>query len=134
MDDDGWIVLGLLIVGVGFVGWVIGIVGFFRAGRALAELRRLRPQPALRPTAPDRPPPAVAAAIEPPPSPKPPVAEPKPAPPPPPPPETLPQPPRPTPRPSLDLEPLLTLRWGVWLGAVALLLSGYFLIRYAVDQ
>ena len=41
-----------------------------------------------------------------------------------------------TPRPasSPDLETLLTTRWGVWLGAVALLLSGVFLIRYAVEH
>jgi uncharacterized membrane protein len=34
----------------------------------------------------------------------------------------------------LDLETLLTARWGVWLGSVALLLAGVFLIRYAVEH
>ncbi len=45
-----------------------------------------------------------------------------------------PPPPRPEPKPSRDLEELLTARWGVWLGAAALLLAGVFLIRYAVEQ
>src|SRR6185437_15512315 len=35
---------------------------------------------------------------------------------------------------SWDIEALLTLRWGVWLGSAALLLAGVFLIRYAVDE
>jgi uncharacterized membrane protein len=33
-----------------------------------------------------------------------------------------------------DIEALLTARWGVWLGAAALVLAGVFLIRYAVEQ
>jgi uncharacterized membrane protein len=33
-----------------------------------------------------------------------------------------------------DIEALLTARWGVWLGAAALVLAGVFLVRYAVDQ
>ena len=40
----------------------------------------------------------------------------------------------PPPRPPRDLEALLTQRWGLWLGAAALLLSGVFLIRYAVEN
>ena len=36
--------------------------------------------------------------------------------------------------PSRDLEAVLTTRWGVWLGAAALVLAGVFLVRYAVDQ
>ena len=46
-------------------------------------------------------------------------------------PPTSPEPPR---RPPPDLEALLTQRWGLWLGAVALLLAGVFLIRYAVEH
>lgn len=38
------------------------------------------------------------------------------------------------PAPVRDLEALLTMRWGVWLGSVALLLAGIFLIRYAVEE
>jgi uncharacterized membrane protein len=33
-----------------------------------------------------------------------------------------------------EFEALLAMRWGIWLGAAALLLAGVFLIRYAVDQ
>ncbi|MGE0419247.1 MAG: DUF2339 domain-containing protein [Acetobacteraceae bacterium] len=40
----------------------------------------------------------------------------------------------PSSRPPLDLEALLTMRWGIWLGAAALLMAGIFLIRYAVEQ
>jgi uncharacterized membrane protein len=36
--------------------------------------------------------------------------------------------------PTRNLEDLLTARWGVWAGAVALLMAGVFLIRYAVEQ
>jgi len=36
--------------------------------------------------------------------------------------------------PKRSLEDLLTARWGVWAGAVALLMAGVFLIRYAVEQ
>ena len=35
---------------------------------------------------------------------------------------------------SVDLETLLTARWGVWLGSTALLLAGIFLIRFGVEQ
>ena len=34
----------------------------------------------------------------------------------------------------VDIELLLTQRWGVWLGAVALLLAGVFLVRTAMEQ
>jgi len=33
-----------------------------------------------------------------------------------------------------DIEALLTARWGVWLGAGALVLAGVFLVNYAVDE
>lgn len=42
--------------------------------------------------------------------------------------------PAPSAGPSPDLESQLTQRWGVWLGALALLLAGVFLIRYAVEN
>lgn len=48
--------------------------------------------------------------------------------------ETGPEPaPRPA-RPALDLEALLTTRWGIWAGALALLMAAIFLVRYAVEQ
>ena len=37
-------------------------------------------------------------------------------------------------RPRLDIELLLTQRWGLWLGAVAILLAGVFLVRTALDE
>ena len=40
----------------------------------------------------------------------------------------------PPPRKRIDVEELLTLKWGVWLGGAALLLAGVFLIRYAADE
>ncbi|MBR0672163.1 DUF2339 domain-containing protein, partial [Neoroseomonas soli] len=38
------------------------------------------------------------------------------------------------PQPERNIEELLTQRWGVWLGAGALLLAGVFLIRFAVEE
>ncbi len=37
-------------------------------------------------------------------------------------------------RKRIDLEQALTQRWGVWLGAAALLLSAVFLVRYAAER
>jgi uncharacterized membrane protein len=125
-----FLLLGLLVAG----GYVLGIVGFFRANTAHTELRSLRRVLA-----------EVAARQGPPIAP---VAEPKaarmpsvPAAEPVPPAATQP-PPRPTPEPAAapsgdpsgDLETLLTARWGVWLGSAALLMAGVFLIRYAVER
>jgi len=45
-----------------------------------------------------------------------------------------PLPPPPPAAPPRSLEETLALRWGVWLGAAALLLAGVFLIRYAVEE
>jgi uncharacterized membrane protein len=138
---SGFILLGLLLIG----GYVLGIVGFFRAGIALTELRALRRslgQPASQPWAQGEPIPAEAPFIatsaatqavapeaatrE--------AAAPEAA-------EPPPSPPRPEPvaaassaKPARDLEALLTMRWGVWLGAAALLLAGVFLVRYAAEQ
>lgn len=42
--------------------------------------------------------------------------------------------PMPSPPPRRSLEETISLRWGVWLGAAALLLAGVFLIRYAVEE
>nr|WP_294547891.1 DUF2339 domain-containing protein [uncultured Rhodopila sp.] len=84
-----------------FIGWVLGIAGFFSALSAHRELRRLRPPPEPAPREP---------YVVPPPEPAPPG------------------------RPKRDLEALITMNWGVWLGSAALLFAGVFLVRYAVEQ
>jgi uncharacterized membrane protein len=90
-----------------FAGWVLGIIGFFSARQAHTELRRLRAMAAVRPV----PEPAQVAAPEPAE-----IAAPQPA------------------APKRDLEALITMNWGVWLGSAALLFAGIFLVRYAVEQ
>lgn len=138
-------------------GWLLGIIGFFQARAARREVRELRgalaagetivapadplaayqaelaageraspfgPRPgagSVPQVGPevgqDVPPPIpdgaieAAAAMEPPPPPPTPPAGPK-----------------------IDIEALVTLRWGVWLGSAALLLAGVFLVSYAVEQ
>ncbi len=155
------IFLGIIAIG----GWLLGIVGFFRAGSAHAELRDLRRtlvRSALR-----QPAPAESEAVPAPgilstptattPTPVPPTpATPTPATPIAPVPPVIPQSvpqvgtrepaeppprrdadtitPRPRPEPARDLEALLTMRWGIWLGSAALLLAGIFLVRYAVEH
>lgn len=165
--DSVGVFIGLILLG-GLVGWVLGVVGFFRAGNALVEIERLRaelraaerraiarevaPAPAPAPAVEAPPfeapaaervaePPqespvleeaAAAAFVEEPAATEPATTEsalPEPSVPEPPPYE----PPHPA-RPQIDIETLLTQRWGVWLGAVALLFAGIFLIRYAIDQ
>ena len=144
------------------VGWVLGVVGFFQARRVRRDLMALRRTLAqglpvtaeVDPLAAyhaDLAAGAVVAGARPSPFGPRPVAggaevrgsvpqagaEPADAPfmesmkPPPLPP---PLPPVPPARPKLDIEALLTMRWGVWLGAGALLLSGVFLVRYAAEQ
>ncbi|HLZ67519.1 MAG TPA: DUF2339 domain-containing protein [Aliidongia sp.] len=140
MDSFFFPVLLFILFGAG--GWLLGVIGFFRAGRALAELREVRraldqlsPRSSLTeetvaPSTPAEPAP-VSAPIESEPTaaPSEPVEGPSPpfqaeAPP------VLP----PDAAPARDLEALITTRWGVWLGAAALLFAGIFLIRYAVEQ
>ncbi len=137
MDD----ILGLLGLAalVGFAGWVLGIVAFFRVDAARTEIAALRRRvaalagdadtetesPAAMPwevPAPPAPGEAAQTTAEPPEAAPPPEPEPVLAPP-----EVPPGPPR-------DLEATLTQRWGLWLGAAALLMSGVFLIRYAVEN
>ncbi len=122
MDD--LIVWAVVFLVLGGIGWLLGIIAFVRANRALAELRGLRLEFAAQRT-------VVAPVVEPVPVTEPlppavvegaPVLEPPP----------LPSPM--APRPGRDWEALLTAKWGVWLGAAALLLSGVFLIRYASDE
>ncbi len=126
MDTETVILFGLFLAG----GYILGIIGFFRANSAHAELRALRRMldglgagaaapvvpPPVEPAAPTEPVTPVAAIEH--------AAEPVPQ---------LTPVPR-APEPARDLESLLTARWGVWLGSAALLLAGVFLIRYAVEQ
>lgn len=120
----------LLLVLALICGYVLGIIGFFRANTAHTQLRALRrafdelaakapPPVAEAPAAVETSP--VAAVVEPEP-----VNEPTDL-------THVPLPPPPA-KPPRDLEALLTARWGVWLGSAALLLAGVFLIRYAVEQ
>ena len=132
--------LAVLFVLVLIAGWFLGVIGFFKALSARAEIAALRrriealaagqkapvaaaePLPASVPFVPS---PQVVEQAEPQPSPV--AAEPIGATPPASEPDTA-----VTQRP--DIEALLTARWGVWLGAAALVLAGVFLVRYAVDE
>ncbi len=125
----------LLFAGLlGGVGWLLGIAAFFRSARALRQIAELRvaltrvsdpvrgqavaaPAPPVSPVVP-----ATAPSIEPKPDGAP----------------ALPSgpslPPRRQSRRRFDLEELVAARWGVWLGAAALLFAGVFLVRYAVEE
>ncbi|KAA5611037.1 DUF2339 domain-containing protein [Rhodovastum atsumiense] len=120
------IILGLVVILVVIGGWLLGILGFIRAARAERGLAALRRQVEGLMTAAAPAPPQVPPQV----APWQPVA--------PPPPVATQPPPIPTAAPApgsaRDVEALLTQRWGTWLGAAALLLSGVFLIRYAVDN
>jgi uncharacterized membrane protein len=133
MDD----IIGplLIILGIAGVGWFLGILGFIRANRAIRQITQLRlmlaertqgvpqpaePQQAAPPQTPIEPAiwtlPEPIEAIETAPEPVPDAVPP------------------PVPARRRDWEELLTAKWGVWLGAAALLLSGVFLVRYAADE
>ena len=130
--------LAVLFVLVLVTGWFLGVIGFFKVLSARAEIAALRrriealavgqeaPVAAaepLRASVPFVPPPQVTEPAEPPPAAAEPIGPMAPA--------SEPDAPviqRP------DIEALLTARWGVWLGAAALVLAGVFLVRYAVDQ
>jgi len=183
MDE---VMLGILFVLAVIGGWVLGVIGFFSARRALADVATLRrqldasrgapenshtapapdpgsiwvtpgqptraepasPSTTLPGSRPAEPPPFGVAASTPSPfsySPsQPPRIDHAPSPEtsspdalsPDAPPSGAPSPHAPPPLapPPTDLETLLTTRWGVWLGAAALLMAGVFLIRYAVEQ
>jgi uncharacterized membrane protein len=138
--------LALLLGIVFFGGWGLGVAAFARAGRARREAEALRAELAtLRAelgsmagaliAAGFRPPEAAAA---------PPMAVPLATPPPVaddvPEPRAVPDAPLPPwsrpadARPARNIEELITQRWGVWLGAGALLMAGVFLIRFAVEE
>jgi uncharacterized membrane protein len=154
--------LALLLGIIFFGGWGFGVAGFARAGRARREAEALRAEVAalrsevggmagaliaagFRPPgavpaerqdhapAPEEPEPAVVPDTEAPPfawQPTGPGPGTEPA-------TDAPLPPwsrRPEDRPQRNLEELITQRWGVWLGAGALLLAGVFLVRFAVEE
>ena len=148
---DGIVVVLILVLLVVGLGWLLGVIGFFRAGAAKAGLREARLQierlqaqvAALMPQAgaPGIVPLASTAFVAVPPVLAPAAPEPVPE-------TVVEQAPDLAPVPELepamavtapisvrrpDFEELLTARWGVWLGAAALLLAGVFLVRYAVE-
>ena len=136
-SQNTWAVMPMLTL-FWLAGWILGVVGFFQARSALNEVARIRRALASLPA-----PPVEAAGPAAPPMPiaQPPAslraeplaeAEARPAESPG---QPEPSPPKPPPIPQrIDLEALLTMRWGVWLGAVALVMAGVFLVRYAAEQ
>jgi uncharacterized membrane protein len=123
--------LAVLLV-IALIGsWVLGVLGFFKALSARAEIAALRRSVealgAGRATVPAEAQPAAVPSVA---SPPPAAEQPEPA--------STPIVPEPVatapPEARPDIEALLTARWGVWLGAAALVLAGVFLVRYAVDQ
>ena len=112
----------LVALAIGVLGGLLGIIGFFRANGAMREVRQLRTVlAALQAGQPVAPPPptatpadAVIAAFDAAETPSAPAAAPLPS--------------------KRDWEALLTAKWGVWLGAAALMMAGVFLVRYASDQ
>ena len=138
------VILVLLVL----LGYVLGIIGFFRANAALREVRALRrqladgfqlrstgdvvepfaargPGPVPGPVLDAMPPGANDLVTEPPNAGDATGAAPL---------EAEPVGPAAARPAAPDLESVLTMRWAVWLGAVALLLAGVFLVRYASDQ
>jgi uncharacterized membrane protein len=133
---EAWILLGLAVpIGL-FVGWCLGISAWRQVRKLRVEVEALRraldeagiavPQAQAAPNPSPWAEPAPEPASEAAPAPNP-WAAPPPEPTAPPPPAT-PEPARP------NLEEALTLRWGTWLGAAALLLAGVFLVKTAVEE
>ena len=94
---------------VGLIGASLGIAAFVRVHRLQAELHDLR----RRLDQPAGPLPEPSPMLLP---------------------TSLPAPPPARRKPRHDIEALLTLQWGMWLGGAALLLSGVFLVRYAATE
>ena len=131
--------LALLAVGLAFAAFIRssgdrqkiahldrGIAEAFRRIATLTEelhaLRAGRPAEAAEPAAP-----AIVDIIQP-------VVEPQPETQPTPELEPAMAPPRPAPVEAKSLEESLTSRWLVWVGALAIALSGTFLVRYAIER
>jgi uncharacterized membrane protein len=143
MDD--WFLFGILI-GLALLSIpALWVVVLSRAGKTAELERRLArlearlattaPAPSASPAVsaapspapPPEPAPIVAAAPEPiaaePASPSPPIAAPPPRP-----------APRPQPAPRRSFEDLVMRRWAPWLGALALILAGVFLVKEAIER
>jgi len=126
--------LAILLVLAVIAGWFLGVIGFFKALSARSEIAALRrrvealtvaqPAPAAEPARASVPFVPTPAVEHPQPEPAPTATESV---------EAARSIPEPQPQ-RPDIEALLTARWGVWLGAAALVLAGVFLIRYAVEQ
>jgi uncharacterized membrane protein len=135
---DEFFLLAILLVFGFFLGWWLGIAGYLRAGRLQARVealeRLLRENPAAAVALPEARL-ATAAPATPEATPDTAFASPWAAPEPGPEPEPEPEPVKAAPlRARPGLEEALTQRWGVWLGAGALLLAGVFLVRTAVEE
>ena len=146
--------LGLLLLGFPIIAIValvksVGLGEHLRRLEArLAAVERSVPTPTAAVPKPPRPAPThIPPAAEP----IPPTSEPeKPAEPAPPPPErepaiaatspiapplqVAPSPPTAPPPPSMSLEERLGAQWAVWVGGLALVLGGIFLVRYSIEQ
>jgi len=134
-----WVAFALIVLGVVFIGGVLGIIGFGlalgarrgvrAARRELADLRRRIQEPGG---------PAVGPAPE---SAREPEPIPQPAPPAP---EPIRPPPAVPPEPAISaaaekewlarVEETVGKRWMTWLGGLALFLSAAFFVKYAVDN
>ena len=149
MYDDMFELLGVLLAIAFFLGpWVLGIVALAKIGglrRENAELRRwaaeLEIGRAAGPPAGEAPRPSAAAAPPPPETIA--AAEDEPVEPPVDAPAEEPEPPgEEPPRPAVappvaaseSLEERFTVRWAVWVGALALALGGVFLVKYSIER
>jgi len=150
--DTFFLLLGLLVLAVP----VIAIVALVKALGLAEQLRhtnvrlstlertiaQLRPAGAETPPAPSTPertaPDTTAPQAEPTAVPPEPAAEPEPSAPPEPPPSPRPPPPPPAPSaagaPAMSLEERLGTQWPVWVGGFAVVLGGFFLVRYSFQQ
>jgi uncharacterized membrane protein len=145
MEELFFTLLGLAALGAFFAPLILSLVAMSRTGDLKRKLARLEAQlaglaavapapvaepqvapPAAEPVAPPEPEPVVPEAVVPAEAAHEQVEEPAAAPPPP--------PPAPPPRRVQGIEEKLTSRWLVWLGAVALVFAGIFLIKYSIDN
>ncbi len=134
MDD--LVVLGLLVLGVVFGGFVLGIIGFFKAQRLERSIYELKKQLSglsagavgfVQPTETQQAEvatPATKVEV----TPEPTVEKVEAAP------EGVVEPVLTSQAPARDIERNLASRWFVWVGGVAVALAGLLFIKYAHDQ